>query len=712
MKSMGLIGCLTAALFFACLSAASAESSSKEEEVQNIGQVRVTAGSELDDVTLSPASETIHVDDYKTVDEVQNIGDIIKNLIIFDFRGETDLVPDDDYFQMRGYESARFVTAMDGLTLRKTGGRKATNIVDWSYLPPFLVDRIEVLPGPHSALYPGKGIGGVLNMVSKKPQYHESLKPDITISSSYGSYDTTNDSIFVQGGVKAFSYDLGYQKYSTDGYLRDSKADVDTVFGRVGFVLPLDGYVDFTASYSDNDRQIPVVNDPSDSKSNYDSGYPVVTKDTTTFYDYMDGTWDGMSFSYKFDYGQTTPIGKVSVDAYYSEEEKDRAYYETAKKVKDAAKTSLDTRYYQGGVKVQDEIAFSENHVTTIEFDGAQLWDGDNDGDKDKRMDVYGAGLQHKWKIFPRLTLTAGLRFEDVAIRVSNVTGTSHYITGKSDWIERDFNDWLPKSFLTYELDDLAAALRDTSVSVGVSRIWRAPDYHGDYNPQGRPAGAWLDPEHGVGWDAILMRRLFGDITAKLDYSYYIINDYIASNSTYAEYTPSKTNKVTPGLEYKDYKINLDEVVRQGVELEFSGHIMKDLSFYLGYAYQDFESNGDELAGASEASDRPKNRVNAGLRYSLFKNTTLLLDYQFQDEQVLETEEEVAEDEYVIYRTKIDAYHLVDLGVQQTLFEKWGPLENGALRLYMKNVFGEEYENSSGYPATDRTVGIGFSVKM
>jgi iron complex outermembrane receptor protein len=696
---------LVAALFFALLSSALARSAQEGREVQDIGQIQVTAPKEMDEVSLSPSSETIYVEDYQTIEEVQNIGDIIKDLIIFDFRGTTDLVPDDDTFQMRGFESSRFVTAIDGLTLRKTGGRKASNIVDWSYLPPFLVERIEVFPGPHSALYPAKAIGGVLNMVSRTPKYHENLKPDIRMSTNYGSYDTTNSSVFVQGGVKSFTYDMGYQKYSTNGFLRNNEADIDTVFGRLGCVLPWDGHIAFTASYSDNDRQIPVVNDPSDAASSYNSNYPVVRKGTTTFYDYMDGTWDGIAFSYRFNYGQDTPIGKLSADAYYSEETKDRSYLATATT---RTRTTMDTRYYQEGAKIQDEIAFSENHVTTIELDGAQLYDGDNNkGNKDKRAEIFGGGIQHKWQILPRLSLTAGLRFEDVAIRVSN-SG----ITGQPAWIDREWNDWQPKSFLTYELDDLAAALRDTSVSLGVSRIWRAPDNHGDYNPQGAPAGAWLEPEHGVGWDAIVMRRLFGDITMKMDYSYYIIEDYIASNSQYAEYTPSRTNRVPAGLEYMDYKINLEEVIRQGIDLEFSGHIMKDLSFYLGYAYQELESQGDEPAGTAAASDRPKHRVNAGLRYSLFKNTTLLLDYQYQDEQVLEEEEQISEDEYIVTRTAIDAYHLVDLGVQQKLFEQWGPLHQGSLRLYMKNVFDEEYENSSGFPSTDRTIGIGFSVKM
>jgi iron complex outermembrane receptor protein len=362
---------------------------------------------------------------------------------------------------------------------------------------------------------------------------------------------------------------------------------------------------------------------------------------------------------------------------------------------------SSDTTWYQEGAKIQNEFQFAANHLTTIESDFEQCYDGE---DKDKRIRIKGGGLQHQWQIVPRLTLTGGLRYEDVNIWVSN-SG----ITGKPPWIERQWDEWLPKSFLTYELDDLAAALRDTSLSFGVSRIWRAPDYHGDYNPQGRSAGAWLDPEHGVGVDTVFIRRLWNDINMKLAYSYYEIKDYIASNSTYANFTPSPRNPVPPGMEFMDYKINLEKVIRQGVELEFSGDLMRDLSFYLGYAYSDLDSKGDEPAGVREASNRSKHRVNAGLRYDLFENTTLLLDYKYQDEQISEITEELAEDVWVIREVAIDSFHLVDFGIRQNLFQQWGPLSNGVLRLFVNNVFDETYTDSSGYPATDRTFGIGFS---
>jgi outer membrane receptor protein involved in Fe transport len=682
-----------------------ADNSTEKERVHQLEEVTVRAKSLAEAFTFQPQSTVIELDNHETINIPQNVGDIMKGLIIFDFRGESSLVPDDDTFQMRSFEANRFVTAIDGLNLRKTGGRKSSHIVDYAYLPTFLIERIEILPGPHSALYPAKSIGGVVNFITRAPRVNEELKPNVKVSTSYKSYDTQNHSLSLQGSVQSFTYDLGYQKYVTDGYLRNNDADIDTVFGRFGYVFPSGGHVAVSASYSDADRGIVVFNDPTNPQSNYDTDYPKVSN--ALFYDWQKPTWNGRGYSYRLNYRQPTTIGNLSGDAYYSEEVRNRSYLSLINPADPSLgfnRLSSDTNWYQEGAKIQNEFRLANNHLTTLLGDFEQCYDGE---DKDRRIRIRGGGIQHQWRIVPRLTLTGGLRYEDVNIWVSN-SG----ITGKPPWIERKWNDWLPKSFLTYELDDLASVLRDTSISIGVSRIWRAPDYHGDYNPQGRSAGAWLDPENGVGMDAVLTRRLWNDINMKLAYSHYSIKDYIASNSAYAQFTPSPRNPVPPGMEFMDYKINLEEVVRQGVELELAGHLMRDLSFYLGYAYSDLESKGDEPAGVREASNRSKHRVNAGLRYDLFENTTLLLDYKYQDKQISEIAEELAPDEWIIREVAIDSFHLVDFGIRQTLFYEWGPLRNGVLRLFINNVFDETYTDSSGYPATDRIFGIGFSFKI
>ncbi len=671
-----------------------------EQEVFKVGEIQVTAPREKEGIVVAPSTTTINVDEYKVLGTPQNIVDILKDRAIIDFRGETDLVPDDDTISMRGFTASRFVTAIDGLTIQKTGGRKSSHIVDYALLPAWLIEKIEIMPGPHSALYPGKSIGGVLNLITKTPKKYPDLKPDVNVTTSYRSYNTQNYNINLQGGVNSFIYDVGYQKYLTDGYLRNNEADIDTIFGRIGYILPSDGHITLSASFTDADREIAVNNDPAD---NYDSDYPEV--EDSSFDPIQRPTWDKEATSYRLNYKQPTPIGIWTLGAYKSKENRERNYWD---KATGTEYTEWETIWWQHGGRIQDEIRFGENHITTVGFDIAQMYDNGPD-EKKKRIDNRGSYLQHEWTIMPGLNLTAGLRYENINIWVQNYTSTgATYITGRENWIERNWDQFVPKSFLTYELDDISEMLRDTSLSFGVSKIWHAPDYHGVYNGQGKPSGAWLDPEHGIAYDFVFTRRLWNDVNLKAGYAFYEIKDFIVSNRDYDKYG-FKDKDIPPGLEWSDYKINLEKVHRHGVEVELGGHLLESLFFYLAYAYQEFENQGSEPAGETELDQRAKHHVNAGLRFDLFENTLLMLDYSYQSKEVTEVSESIGEDEWYFTEVQIDPYHIVDFGIEQTLFKDLGMMKDAHLKFYIKNLFDEEYQDARGYPATDRTYGVALS---
>jgi outer membrane receptor protein involved in Fe transport len=686
------------------------ENRAPEKEIQHLQDVTVKEKAGAPGLEQSPTETVIDVDRFTTIGVPTSVLDVLKTQAAVDFRGETNLDPGVDSVYLNGFDATRFVTAIDGLTVQKTGGRKSSNIVDYALLPTFLIDKIEILPGPHSATYDSKSIGGVLNMITKRPERHDSLKPDARLTTSYGSYNTQNHELTVQGGVSAFTYDIAYRKYLTDGYLRNNETGIDTLFGRIGVVLPGDGFVAFSASYSDVDRQPPVLNpgqtltDPDGVNSDYDGDYPTVTE--SSWSPLQKPTWNGTSKAYRLNAEQSTPIGRLSLGAYTSRDNRVRAYEEWVNSHNHALgtyHTEMDTDWWQEGGKLQDEIKWSDRHVTTVGFDLAKLYDDGVNDEKTERINKKGGFVQHKWQILPSVDLRVGLRYEDVKIYVTN-SGTNS-IPGREPIIPRQWSQMMPKSFTTWRMDGLASWLRDTSLSAGISKIWRAPDYHGDYNPQGRPAGAWLEPEHGVGYDLVLDRRLWRDVALKLDYAFYDIKDYIVSNSSHAIYSGASAGS----LRFSDYKINLEEVHRHGVNLELGGHLTHDLSFYLTYAWQKFYNQGDEPSGEESLSQRAENRVGTGLRYDLFEKTTLMLDYYYQDDEVAETYDE-ARDEYI--EAQIDAYSVVDIGVQQKLFDHLGILQNGALSFYMKNLLDEKYTTTSGYPATDRTVGVSFSVRM
>jgi outer membrane receptor protein involved in Fe transport len=670
----------------------------EQEPVKKLQDVVVKERAGAPGVTLTPTETVIEVQKIPTIGTPNSIVDVLKGQAIIDFRGESEIDPGVDSVFMRGFDAKRFVTALDGLTVQKTGGRKSSNIVDYALMPAFLIDKVEILPGPHSALFDSKSIGGVINFKTHRPERRDSLRPDSEVTTSIGSYNTQTHHLMTQGAVRAVTYDIGYQKSASDGYLRHNKTDTDTVFGRTGVVLPSDGFLALSASYSDVDRDPPVTNTGADR----DSGYPEVKK--ASFDPWQDPNWDGISHSLRLNYQQDTVVGLLNLGAYSSEDNRKRSYYVNEG---DVVKTTMDTTWWQNGGKLQDEYRWSDAHVTTLGFDMAKLYDG-HDGDKDDRITKYGGYLQHQWDLFSALEVRLGMRYENVAIRVSNTNGTTTHIPGRGQWIDRDWDQLIPKSFITWKMDPMAAWLRDTSLSLGVSKIWRAPDYHGDYNPQGRPAGAWLDPEHGMGYDVVLNRRLWRDISLKLNYAFYQIYDYIASNKSYAQYSGADEG----ALRYSDYKINLDEVHRHGVDVELGGHLTDALSFYLTYAWQTYDNQGDEPAGETELDQRAEHRVTAGLAFAFTPETTLMLDYTYQSEETTEISEQIAENVWYFNEVDNSAYQVFDLGIKQLIYQSERLLREAYLNAYVKNLFNEDYNSPDGYPASDRTVGVALNINF
>ncbi len=693
-------------MFTALCSTAQADETGEKEKYVKLDDVVVEAEGEKQCLTPIPEGTMIKTDDLDVIGEAASVLDYIDKMAIIDFNGITDLTPDEDTITMRGFSSGRFVTAIDGLTSQKTGGRKGSHIVDYALMPAFLIDRVEILPGPHSALYDAKAIGGVVNMVTKAPKLRDSLVPEIQLKASYSSYNTLNTNVNMSGAARIFTYDVGYQKNSTDGFLRQSATDIQTLFTRLGVILPMDGYITVSGSFSAADRETPVNNNID--TDDYDLDYP--DTEGSLFDPYQKPTWNKDAWAYRLNYLQNLPIGKLSVVAYTSKEDRDRASWDWI----DSDDTSLGLEYTswvttwrQHGGKIMDKYTWTANHITTVGIDMAQLYDGDDD---DERVDKRGAFLQHQWGIISALDLKLGARYEHLELHVSNTTERSTgdwAVPNQGAWIVRDWGQIIPKSFLTWKMSTLGETFRDTTLSVGVSKIWHAPDSHGEYNPQGKPAGAWLDPEHGVGYDLIFMRRLFGDVNFKVDYSFYDIKDYIISNKKYAEES-----------QYRDYKINLEEVYRHGVETELDGNVMKDLSFYLTYAWQEYENQGDEPAGKDGLDNLPEHRVSAGLRYNLFEKTTLMLDYQYRSKEVTENSDEIEDPvtheviDYTWFEVENPSLQLINIGAKQTLYKSKGLLKDAVLSVYVKNLFDEEYFNTRGYPATDRTYGASLSLSI
>ena len=676
--------------------------------------VTVTAPGNHSVPISDPEKTVIDVEDYEKAAPVHNVVDILKDSALVDFRGKSDIDVRSERGEspilLRGFDVRRYVNAVDGVTFDQP--LHFGQVVDYSLVPLDQIASVEIIPGAHSARYSGKAMGGVINFKTKPLTRKKTAKPDIKLRSSIGEYATYDNRAVLESGYGGFNMAATYHRYTTNGYLRHGDAVMDNYGWMLGYTFTSGAYFKYMGNYVEKDRESYAKNDPS---GDYDPAYPEVTSSTAG--DIADDSkYHLENTSHRFSYLQPTPIGDFSFGLSYIEKNK---HYSTSL---DDGQLVVNPNSAGKNLafNIQDEIRLFNAHTVVLGFDFLEYYVSfDPREDDDNRVRSSRAGfIEDNWQITDRLSVRAGLRYEEVSLSINNystitgwgsVEGYQVTLDPAQRYIEKDFDQWMPKFFATYQLGDHAAWLRDTSISAGVSKFWNVAPYclvcPGRY--------AQVEPEHGINYDLIFNRRLWQNINLKVDFSYYEIKDYVADNWDYGQYSMFQmrngrkvfTGEGLPeGLEGSDMYINLDEVTRQGVEVELNGNLLDPLSFYISYAFQDYEYDGSEPAGM-ELGDVAKHRISAGLRYRPFEKTVVMLDYKYQDEQIAHDIAEIPEGSgnYVSIDNPMSAYNVFDLGVRQLLFKGENLIKDLSLGLYVKNLFNEAYENSRGYPMTDQS---------
>ncbi len=460
-------------LFFAfCLSFSWPDSGWAQEEeadetsVISLGDVTIQAEGLRENLEMEPGEIIINLEDYKKAGVPHTVLDILRDRAIIDFRSASDLSPGSDDIQMRGFDTRQFTTAIDGLAVQKLGGYWSGHFVDYSIIPLEQIESIEILPGPHSALYEGKSFGGVINIKTKAPVRRETPEVRFNTTASYASLDTYDTSLTMSGGGGNLDYTIGVKEYHTDGYLRNSDYDLSTISGRLAWLLPNEGYMSLLGAYSDKSRSIPCANDP-DGRFDYDSSYPVLEADEVS------GRWrdpakhasrEKNPHSIRFNWKQPTEIGDWTIGAY-------RTYEDQKYQTDTDAEALAETEWASWGARVQNDVHITDAHLMTFGFETANL----GRGTSEDIVQTYGWYLQDQWQVTPHLSFRPGLRYEKVSILWNNENfrtgGYANPDIPQAD-IEKNYDEIMPKAFATYQLDGLADFLRDTSVSLGLSKIW------------------------------------------------------------------------------------------------------------------------------------------------------------------------------------------------------------------------------------------------
>ena len=250
-----------------------AEEQRKVKKEANLFTLRpITVIATQPGVYITPEKTIIKMDEFKKPGKVWTLTDVLTEIGGIDvMRSNPLMTSPGDEVSIRGLNEGRMVIEIDGRRINHTG-QMGRYIVDWSTLNMDDVKRIEIIRGGHSVLHPF-AIGGVINIITKKGEKTAKLKPDVSIKTGYGRYNTKNLSASVNGGLaNKVGYNFSASKQETSGYLRHNYQDTHNINGHLSFYLPHDASLSLSVKYSDVDYGFPVINDPG--RPDYDPDYP------------------------------------------------------------------------------------------------------------------------------------------------------------------------------------------------------------------------------------------------------------------------------------------------------------------------------------------------------------------------------------------------------------------------------------------------------
>ncbi|WP_035657637.1 TonB-dependent receptor plug domain-containing protein [Flavobacterium seoulense] len=135
------------------------------------------------------------------------------------------LIPDESGFegiQMQGLDAAYTMILIDGVPLvGRTSG-----VLDLSRVSVGNIDRIEIVKGASSALYGSEAMGGVINVITKRPK-NDGV--DGSLSYRYGTFNTNDINGNVLWKKKKLAANLFANFYSTDGFDLDKSTWVQNI---------------------------------------------------------------------------------------------------------------------------------------------------------------------------------------------------------------------------------------------------------------------------------------------------------------------------------------------------------------------------------------------------------------------------------------------------------------------------------------------------
>lgn len=321
--------------------------------------------------------------------------------------------------------------------------------VDYNRINISNIERIEIVKGAASSLYGSNAIGGVINIITKKPK----RGLDANISARYGSFNETNGNVFVGTQQEWGMASISASYKSKDPYLLKDKAPVSYIYddGRVvqnslGQTI-IAGYFDYGVNPKASINITPKI------RLDLSSSYYFKERNTgDTEAKRVRAQYTDFSNAGKLNV-QLSENKNLSISASYGIYEKFDRYLLLKSKEK-----NYENTIWRASAIYDQKIGKKHSLILGGEFLSEELLSfmfSSADGKKDAQ--TYSIFTQQEWEIVPKFTLVTGGRYDyhsefngHLTLRLSgmyrwndNITLRGGYAGGfRSPTLKELYTDW------------------------------------------------------------------------------------------------------------------------------------------------------------------------------------------------------------------------------------------------------------------------------
>lgn len=615
----------------------------EEAPTFNLGEIILTN----DDEALFGISSTAEVTSRDI--EVKNAQAVDETLDFIPGVRVTVGQKNEPYVMIRGFNQDDLLILLDGIPIASP----YYGYVDLNQIPVDSISKIKVIKGSASTLYGANAMGGVINIVTKKP----GEKPYLELNNSFSDRSTRHHAlnygakfkdvnIWISGSHKesdGFELSKGFgSKRNENGGLREnSYYEKDALSLKLGLEKYDKHDLTVLFNYIDNEKGIPThtsSNNPRYWRFTEWKRYMVALADESKLTDNL--SIKGRVFYDKYD---------NTINAY------DDATYTTQSNA--SSWTSIYDEYSLGS-SIYFFLDPNDVHSLrgAVNFKKDVHKEQDDTGEPWKAYEIrtYSFGLEDEVRVGERLSLLIGANF-DLFNQIKTYTGQR----GGS------VNSLNPLFSADYLL------LPATSLYWSVSKKTRFPTINQLYaNTSGNPD---LKEQRNTNYEVGIKHNFEGMAKFSISWFYNNVKDLI-----------DRANR-------NDLYLNTSKAIFEGVEADMNAKIGERFLSRLSYTYLDARDKNPELFGRSEneLSYVPDHKVDLELRYITDFGLSCNVLNSYHGERYYYDSSNI--------QHALGGYSVWNGKVSQKFFDNW----EGSI--FIENLFDRNYQEEDGYPQPGRT---------